>query len=55
VGLITFILLAAWLDAHDRPTCLVKTNQEIRHDFRDKTMKQHIVIEAGTSGQQLSR
>jgi hypothetical protein len=51
VGLITFILLAAWLDAHDRPACLVKTHEETHLDFQGKTMKQYIVIEARTSEQ----
>ena len=37
VGLIAFILLAAWLDAHDRPTCLVKTHEEIYLDFQNRT------------------
>jgi hypothetical protein len=54
VGLITFILLAAWLDAHDRPACLVKTHGEIYLDFQDKTKQHDIVIKAGTSEQQLS-
>ena len=54
MGLITFILLAAWLDAHDRPACLVKAHGEMHLDFQGKTMKQHIVIEAGTSDQRLS-
>jgi hypothetical protein len=54
VGLIAFILLAAWLDAHDRPACLVKTHEEIYLDFQARTKQQYIVIEAGTSEQQLS-
>ena len=54
VGLVTFILLAAWLDAHDRPARHVETHQQIHPDFRGKTMKQHIGIEAGTSDEQLS-
>jgi len=54
LGLIAFILLAAWLDAHDRPACLVKTHEEIYRDFQGRTKQQYIVIEAGTSEQQLS-
>ena len=37
VGLITFILLAAWLDADDRPARLVKTHEEIYLDLQGKT------------------
>jgi hypothetical protein len=54
VGLITFIFLGAWLDAHDRPAGLVKTHEEIYRDFQGRTKQQYIVIEAGTSEQQLS-
>ena len=54
MGLITFILLATWLDAYDRPACLVKAREEIYLDFQGKTMQHDIVIEAGPSGQQLS-
>jgi len=54
VGLITFILLAVWLDAHDRPAYLVKTHEEIYRAFQGRTKQQYIVIEAGTSEQQLS-
>jgi hypothetical protein len=54
VGLLTFILLAAWLDAHDRPACLVKTHEEIYFDFQGRIKQQYIVIEAGTPEQQLS-
>jgi len=49
VGLITFILLAAWLDAHDRPACRVKTHEEKYLDFQGRTKQKYIVIEAGTS------
>ena len=54
VGLITFILLATWLDAYDRPACLVKTHEEKYLDFQGRTKQKYIVIEAGTSEQQLS-
>jgi len=54
VGLITFILFGVWLDAQDRPACLVKTHEEICLDFQGRTKQQYIVIEAGTSEQQLS-
>ena len=54
VGLIAFILLAVWLDAHDRPAYLVKTHEERYRDFQGRTKQQYIVIEAGTSEQQLS-
>jgi hypothetical protein len=37
LGLITFILLAAWLDAHDRPACLVKTHEETHFAFQGRT------------------
>jgi hypothetical protein len=37
LGLITFILLAAWLDADDRPARLVKTHEEIYLDLQGKT------------------
>ena len=51
VGLITFILLAAWLDAHDRPAWLAKAHEKTHVNFQGKTLKQLIVIEARTSEQ----
>ena len=54
MGLITFILLATWLGAYDRPACLVKAHEEIYVDFQSRTKQQYIVIQAGTSEQQLS-
>ncbi len=51
VGLITFILLAAWLDAHDRPACLVKAREKTHVAFQRKTLKQYSLIEARTSEQ----
>jgi hypothetical protein len=37
LGLVTFILIAAWLDAHDRPVQLVNAHEEIHLNLQGKT------------------